>query len=120
MISSNSPFQIKFEDGFTLDQLIPVEKRAEIASCVAGDAMSGLITGLRVAAIAPQLAAGAVLYAGSFVINIAGALHQIRFELITTRALVAAEVLKGKSMDTEVADITIRHLYARLREINPE
>ncbi len=130
MIKSDGPFQIKFENGVSLDQIIPADERAKVALQVADQAMNGLITGLRAVAVAPQIAEGAVLYAGSLIISVSGAIHRIRFELITSRALVAAEVFNNAityletlnttgRMDPEVATTTIRHLRSHLNAILP-
>lgn len=125
----SSPFEISFVEGATLDKYVPPEQRALILSEVADHAMTGFVDTLQHGLLAPQLAAGAVLYAGQFILNIANAVHQIHFRLITTRAILAGEVFNeaiqfvdamkvtGK-WEPEVADITRAHLLRQLRKIN--
>lgn len=71
---------------------------------------------------------GTALYASEVILNVAGTIHRVRYQLIVTRAIVAAEVFNeaiqwldtmkaSDRMDSEVAEIVRAYLMNKLREM---
>lgn len=128
-IQISDRLKVDFEDDQNLQDTLTPQEYGDLALTVARKAITGMsLPNLPIGQYG-KIAAGTALFGSELILTIAGIAYRLRFRLITTRAIAAAEVfneaiqwldaMSGTGrMDVEVASITRSHLISELRRIN--